>query len=181
MPFGYQGLKTLFIPEYDDFLQVDSPADILKTTKSAYLDWQQRVMDYGQRNNLPLICHLNLHHHFEYAREFLSNFPRLNINFPHLGFSRKKMGLLLDKFNNCYSDISGLFDYIEKDPKSYCDYIEHHKDRIMFGSDCAWNEAKRTEGYLGLVEGLPLDNQCRQKLVYDVALKFGGKERPGDV
>jgi hypothetical protein len=178
MPFGYQGLKTLFIPEYDDFLQVESPADILKTTKSSYLDWQQRVMDYGQGNSLPLICHLNLHNHFEYATEFLSNFPNLQINFPHLGFSRKKMSQLLDKFSNCYSDISGLYDHIEKDPKRYCDYIEHYKERVMFGSDCAWNEAKRTEGYLRMVEGLPLNPGCRRKLLYDVALKFLGNENP---
>ncbi len=179
MGFGYQGLKTLFIPEYDDFLQVESPAEILKTTKSSYLDWQQRVMDYGQRNNLPLICHLNLHNHFEYAFEFLSNFPNLQINFPHFGFSRKKMSLLLDKFNNCYSDISGLYDYIEKDPKSYCDFIEHYKDRVMFGSDCAWNEAERTEGYLGLVEALPFQDKYRQRLLYGVALNFLGNENEG--
>lgn len=172
IPFGYKGLKTLFIPEYDDFLQVESPAEILKTPKSSYLDWQQRVMAYGHENKLPLICHLNLHKHFEYASEFFSNFPGLHINIPHLGFSRKKMGRLLDKFNNCYSDISGLYGYIEKDPKSYCDYIEHYKDRIMFGSDCAWNEAEKTEGYLSLVEGLELDRETRQKLVYDVAVDF---------
>jgi len=155
MPFGYQGLKTLFIPEYDDFLQVESPTDILKTTKSSYLDWQQRVMDYGQGNSLPLICHLNLHNHFEYATEFLSNFPNLQINFPHLGFSRKKMSQLLDKFSN-----------------------EHYKGRIMFGSDCAWNESESTEGYFRLVEGLPLNPGCRRKLLYDVASKFLGNENP---
>ena len=176
MSFGFQGLKTLFIPEYDDFLRIESPADILGTTKSSYLDWQQRVMDYGQQNSLPLICHLNLRRHFEYATEFLSNFPDLKINFPHLGFSRKKMSRLLDRFSNCYSDISGLYDHIEKDARRYCDYIEHYQERIMFGSDCAWNEAERTEGYLRRVEALPLDTGCRRKLLYGVALKFQGHD-----
>jgi len=172
MASGYQGLKTLFVPEYDGFLQVESPIEILKITKPSYLDSQQRVMDYGQSNNLPLICHLNLLNHFEYAREFLINFPHLRINFPHLGFSRKKLSLLLDNFENCYSDISGLREYIEKNPKGYCEYIEYYKDRIMFGTDCAWNEAGRAEDDLNLIDGLPLDDGCRKKLVYDTALQF---------
>jgi len=172
MPFGYQGLKTLFIPEYDEFLQVESPADILKVPKALYLEWQQKVMEYGQKKKLPMICHLNLNHHFEFATEFLSSFPRLRINIPHFGFSRKKMSLLLDKFANCYSDISGLHDHIKRNPKSYCDYIDHYKDRVMFGSDCAWNEAERVEGYLRLIETLPLNNGCKRKLVYDVALQY---------
>ena len=176
MPFGYQGLKTLFIPEYDDFLQVESPIDILGISKATYLDWQQRVMDYGQENNLPLICHLNLHNHFEYAREFLSNFPDLRINFPHLGFSRRKMSQLFDNFKNCYSDVSGLFEYIEKSSESYGDFIEHYKDRIMFGTDCAWNEASKTEGYLGVIDRMTLQDESRSKLLHDVAVKFLGGE-----
>lgn len=176
MFFGYQGLKTLLIPEYDDFLHVESPIEILKITKASYLDSQQRVMDYGQRNNLPLICHINLHNHFEYAREFLANFPHLRINFPHLGFSRKKMGLLLDNFENCCSDISGLMEYTKKDPKGYCEYIEYYEDRIMYGSDCAWNEAERAGDDLNMIEGLSLDDGVRKKLVYDNALKFVEKK-----
>ena len=175
MPFGYKGLKTLFIPEYDDFLKVDSPADILGTTKATYLDWQQRVMDYGHKNDLCLICHLNLNNHFEYAREFLANFPHLRINFPHLGFSRKKMSLLFDNFENCYSDISGLFDHIKKDPNGYSNYIEHYKDRIMFGSDCAFNEAKKAEEYLEIVADLDLKEGTRSNLLHDVAVKFLGE------
>ncbi len=171
MASGYRGLKTLFIPEYDSFLKVESPIEILKITKDSYLDSQQRVMDYAQRNNLPLICHLNLNNHFEYAREFLANFPHLRINFPHLGFSRKKMGLLLDNFENCYSDISGLMEYIKNDPKGYCEYIEYYEDQIMYGSDCAWNEAVRVEDDLNMIEGLPLDDVSRKKLVCDTALK----------
>ena len=174
MSSGYKGLKTLFIPEYDDFLQVESPVVILKTSKSFYLDWQQRVMAYGQENDLPLICHLNLHHHFEYAREFLSNFPNLRINFPHLGFSRKKMSTLFDDFENCYSDISGLYDYIKKNPKGYGDYIEHYKDRIMYGSDCAWHLAMKTDEYLNIVGDLALQDGCKRRLFYDVAVEFLG-------
>jgi hypothetical protein len=174
MSSGYKGLKTLFIPECDDFLQVESPAVILKTSKSSYLDWQQRVMAYGQENDLPMICHLNLHNHFEYAREFLSNFPNLRINFPHLGFSRKKMSTLFDDFENCYSDISGLYDYIIKNPKGYGDYIEHYKDRIMYGSDCAWNLAMKTGEYLNIVGDLALQDGCKRSLVYDVAVEFLG-------
>ncbi len=172
IPLGYRGLKTLFIPEYDDFLRVESPAKILDTTKASYLDWQQRVMVYGEKNDLPLICHLNLRKHFEYAKEFLTNFPHLRINFPHLGFSRKRMSLLLDNFENCYSDISGIYDYISKDPIGYCEYIEHYKERIMFGSDCAWNEAKKTAAYVSLIEKLPFKDEFRKKLVYEVAFGF---------
>ncbi len=175
MPFGYKGLKTLFIPEYDDFLQVESPAVILNTSRATYLDWQQRVMAYGQENDLPVICHLNLHDHFDYAREFLTNFPNLRINFPHLGFSRKKMSILFNDFANCYSDISGLFDYIRKNPKDYGDYLEQYKDRIMFGSDCAWNTAHKVEEYIRVVEDLDLQEECTRKLVYDVAVEFIGK------
>ncbi len=172
--YGYQGLKTLFIPEYDEFLQVDSPIEILKISKSAYLDNQERAMHYGEQNNLPLICHLNLLKHFEYAKEFLTTFPNLRINVPHLGFSRRKMSMLFDNFENCYSDISGLMDYIEKNPKSYNDYLEYYKDRIMFGTDCAWNESEKTKGYLNLVKGLPLQNSCMEKLIHTNALKFLG-------
>ncbi|SPD75121.1 putative Amidohydrolase [uncultured Desulfobacterium sp.] len=174
MPFGYKGLKTLFIPEYDDFLKVDSPAEILGTTKENYLDWQQRVMEYGNKNNLPLICHLNLNNHFEYAKEFLLTFPQLRINFPHLGFSRKKISLLFDSFENCYSDISGLFEYIEKDPKGYAGYLTHYNNRIMFGSDCAFNEAARVKGYMETVAMLGLEMETEKKLLYDVAVNFLG-------
>jgi hypothetical protein len=174
MPSGYSGLKTLFIPEYDDFLQVESPSVILKVSKSNYVDWQQRAMSYGQENNLPLICHLNLHNHFEYAWEFLSNFPDLRINFRHLGFSRRKMSKLFDAFNNCYSDISGLYDHIKNNSDGYRDYIQHYKDRIMYGSDCAWNQIKKTDEYLDVVGNLTLEDACKKDLVYDVAVKFLG-------
>ena len=159
---------------------VQSPADILKISKSVYVDWQQRVMDYGEKNNLPVICHLNLRHHFEFAKEFLSCFPRLRMNFPHFGFSRKKMHLLLDGFSNCYTDISGLYDYMAKDPAGYGDFIEHYSDRIMYGSDCAWNEAEKNETYLKGVEEMPLQNVSRRKLLYGVAREFLSGEPAGE-
>ena len=125
---------------------------------------------------MDIIYHLNLHNYFDYAKELLTNFPNLRINFPHLGFSRTKMAMLLDNFENCYSDISGLKKYIEKNPKDYCEYIEYYRDQIMFGTDWAWTEAKNITEYINLVEGLPLQDDSQKNLVYNVALKFLGRE-----
>jgi hypothetical protein len=172
----YKGLKSLFIPEGDDFLQIESPIKILNITKSHYLDNQQKVMDYAQKNNLPIIYHVNLQNYFEYAREFLTNFPHLRINFPHLGYSRKNISRLFDNFENCYSDISGLKEYIGKNPKDYCDYIEYYKNQIMFGTDLTWNEAENIKDHMKFVEGLPLQNEYKKNLAYNVALKFLGRE-----
>lgn len=176
LSYGYMGLKSLFIPEYDGFLKIESPITVLKITKSIYLNSQERTMDYAQKKNLPMIYHINLHNYFDYARELLTNFPHLRINFPHIGFSRKKMATLLDNFENCHTDISGLKQYIEKDPKDYCEYIEYYRDQIMFGTDSAWTDAGNITEYINLLEGLPIQEDCKKNLVYSTALKFLGEK-----
>ena len=96
------------------------------------------------------------------------------MNIPHMGFSRKKMAKLFDNYENCFTDIAGLKPYIKKSPEKYIAFIEHYHDRVMFGTDCPWNEAGEVVRFLDLIEPLPFKVRTRKNLLYNNAMKFLG-------
>ena len=71
-------------------------------------------------------------------------------------------------------DPSQLKPYIKKSPDRYIAFIEHYHDRVMFGTDCPWDEAEEVVRFLDLIEPLPFQERTRRSLLYHNAMRFLG-------
>jgi len=158
---GHAGLKGILV-EAEDSAKMRMPPmrEVPGLSRAAYLDAQRTVFDTARRLDTPLVYHVDLTLHAGFVEECLQAFPRLRVDIPHCGFSRKRMAALLDRHPALVTDISSLGPYMEKDPASYRDFILDYPGRVMLGSDAiASHDLRVVMAYVRQVRafGLPPD------------------------
>ena len=82
------------------------------------------------------------------------------------------MAPLLEKYPNCYTDLSSLRSFMQEDPGSYREFIQTYQDRILFGSDALIGQPEMVQSELTFLEGFLNDQEIFQKLVNKNYLKF---------
>ena len=155
---GHAGLKSIIIEEEDGAKMHMPPLrQVPGLTRTAYLDAQRAVFDASSRFKVPLVYHADLTLHCGFVEECLQAHPMLRVNVPHLGFSRKRMAELLDRYPALMTDISSLGPYMDTDPASYRDFILDYPNRVMLGSDAiASHDMRIAMEYADRVRGLDL-------------------------
>jgi predicted TIM-barrel fold metal-dependent hydrolase len=106
--------------------------------------------------------------------EMIRSHPRTKFNIPHFGFSRKAISSLLDNYPNCYTDLSSLRTFMEKDPDSYRKFIRRHQDRILFGSDAIVSQPENIKSALTFLEAFLNNAEIFLKLANKNYLAFHG-------
>ena len=139
---GFKGLKLLYVPEEDTVSRIVGMENtfgqsLVKSEKITLL-----LVDCASHYGMPVLIHVDLRRYAEFTEELLKNHPRINFNIAHFGFSRKKIAPLLDRYPNCYTDMSSLVTYIKQNPSSYLDFVKYYQDRILFGSDSLIGETE---------------------------------------
>ena len=84
---------------------------------------------------------------------------------PSFGFSRRLISSLLDKYPNCYTDLSSIIPFMEKDAASYKGFIQNHQDKILFGSDALVDQLDQIESALKSVRRFLEDEEIFDKVV----------------
>jgi hypothetical protein len=132
---GFKGLKLLYVPEEDTVLRIGGMEKTFRRTCRQSEKITSMIIENASSQGMPIMMHADLRKYGDFVGEMVGNFPKTNFNIPHFGFSRREISFLLDQYPNCYTDISSLISFMEKDPVSYKNFIKQYQDRILFGSD----------------------------------------------
>jgi hypothetical protein len=161
---GFKGLKLLYVPEEDATLRIGG---MEKTFGRACMQSEKitaLIIEQASFYRMPILMHVDLRRYGDFVEEMIRSHPKIHFNIPHFGFSRKAMSLLLEKYPNCYTDMSSLTSFMEKEPASYKSFIQWHQDRILFGSDAVIGQPERVESALQLMKRFLEDMEIFQKL-----------------
>lgn len=133
---GHAGLKSIII-EKEDGPKMHMPPlrEVPGISREAYLEAHRAMFATAANLDVPFIYHADLTLHADFVEACLQAYPRLRVNIPHFGFSRKRMASILDRYPAVMTDISSLGPFMDKDPAAYRDFISAYPDRIMLGSD----------------------------------------------
>lgn len=129
-----------------------------------------RLADDG----VPAIVHLDLRRSEQWLRTTLRDLPELRLTVAHLGYSRARMGPVLEEFENVIADIANLATHIEAQPESYRAFFERHAGRIVFGSDAFLGDLSAVEGHARAVAGIGLSDPARAALIDGSWSHFSG-------
>ena len=162
---GFNGLKLLYVPEEDTTLRIGGMEKTLGRTGKQSEKITSLIIENASSQGMPILMHVDLRKHGNFVEEMIGSYPKTNFNIPHFGFSRRGIAFLLDKYPNCYTDISSLVSFMEKDPVSYQSFIQQYQDRILFGSDAVIGQPERVQSMLEFMNRFLEDMEIFHKLV----------------
>jgi hypothetical protein len=162
---GFKGLKLLYVPEEDTMLRIGGMEKTFGRTCKQSEKITSLIIEHASSQGMPILMHADLRKYGDFVADMMGGFPRTNFNIAHFGFSRRAIAFLLDKYPNCYTDISSLESFMGKDPASYKGFIERYQDRILFGSDALISQPERVQSALNFVDRFLEDMKIFHKLV----------------
>ena len=176
---GFKGLKLLYVPEEDHMLRVGGMEKAFSRTYQQSEKITSLIIESGSSQGMPILLHADLRKYGNFVEEMICSYPKNNFNIPHFGFSRRAISYLLDKYPNCYTDLSSLESFMEKDPVSYQTFFKQYQDRILFGSDALITQPERIQSKLEFVNRFLDDMEIFHKLVNENYMRFHGINDPG--
>jgi len=171
---GIKGIKGIYLPDKDNDLGVRSVPDTFGITLEQYRQREWEIFSFAQTHDLPLLYHMDARRYGDEMAALLDDFPRVRVNFAHLGISRKAFGRILDRYPNVYTDIASLLPHIRNNPGSYRDFIMHYPDRVCFGSDTFLYQAETVLDYVSVVKELALPEDIEQQVFNSNPVRFLG-------
>lgn len=162
---GFNGLKLLYVPEEDQALQIEGMEKAFGRTCKESEKITSQLIDSASLQGMPVMIHADLRRYGQFIEEMIGSHPCTNFNLPHFGFSRRLISSLLDKYPNCYTDLSSIIPFMEKDAASYKGFIQNHQDKILFGSDALVDQLDQIESALKSVRRFLEDEEIFDKVV----------------
>lgn len=164
---GHTGLKGILIEEEDHAKMAMPPLQRVNgLSRTGYREAQRAVFTAANRYNVPLVYHADLKLHTGFVEECLQEYPRLRVNIPHCGLSRKAMGKLLHRYPSLVTDISSLGPYIAADPESYRAFILKYPGRVLLGSDMlASIDLRQATKYVDYVHRMDLPKEVENEVL----------------
>ncbi len=162
---GFKGLKLLYVPEEDADLRIAGMEKTFGRTRKQSEKVTSILIEKASSQRMPVLMHVDLRKYGDFVAEMIKSFPETNFNIAHFGFSRRAVSVLLEKYPNCYTDMSSLESFMEKDPVSYRSFMKRYQDRILFGSDALISEPERVESTLRFTNRFLEDQDLFHKLV----------------
>lgn len=171
---GFMGIKGAFIPEPDRVLNIQGIPQALGIPIDSYCHIQQEIFRCAYELNLPLLYHINLSLHSDWAYTLLQSFPNLKVNIPHLGYSLRKIMDILNHFENTYTDPSFFISLLRKNNKRYLNFINIYHTRIMMGSDAVIisNSIEEITSYVNYFAHLSMPDYVKNSILRENARTF---------
>lgn len=148
---GFRGLKLLYVPEEDKVLRIGGMENAFSRTCKESENITSQLIDSASSQGMPVTIHADLRRYGQFIEEMVRSHPDTNFNLPHFGFSRRAISSLLDKYPNCYTDLSAMNPFMERDAVSYKGFIQSHQDKILFGSDALIDQLDQIQSALNSV------------------------------
>jgi len=175
---GFRGVKLLYVPEEDTMLRIDGMEKAFGRTCKQSEKITSLIIEHASSQDIPILMHVDLRKYGDFVGEMLGSYPKTNFNIPHFGFSRKAIASLLDKYSNCYTDMSSLESFMEKEPVSYKSFIQQYQDHILFGSDAVIGQPERVQSTLHFINRFIENEEIFHKLVNKNYMKYISKSFP---
>jgi hypothetical protein len=171
---GFKGLKLLYVPEEDLEYRIGGMEKTFGRTRKKSEEITALLIKNASSHGMSVLMHADLRKYGEFVGEMIRSHPRTNFSIPHFGFSRKAISSLLDNDPNCYTDLSSLRTFMEKDPNSYRNFIQQYRDQILFGSDAIISQPENIESALKFLEEFLSNEEIFFKLTNENYLAFHG-------
>lgn len=161
---GFRGLKLLYVPEEDVTLRIGGMEKTFHRTRKQSEKITSLIIENASSLGMPILMHVDLRKYGDFVEAMLKSYPGTHFNLPHFGFSRKAVSLLLEKYPNCYTDMSSLTPFMEKEPAAYKSFIQQYQDRILFGSDAVIGQPERIGSEMEFMKQFLEDTEIFHKL-----------------
>lgn len=171
---GFKGLKLLYVPEEDLEYRIGGMEKTFGRARKKSEEITALLIENASSHGMSILMHADLRKYGEFVGEMIRSHPRTNFNIPHFGFTRKAMSSLLDNYPNCYTDLSSLRTFMEKDPDSYRNFIRRYQNRILFGSDAIVSQPENIKSALTFLEAFLNNAEIFFKLTNENYLVFHG-------
>ena len=162
---GFIGLKLLYVPEEDTTFQIGGMEKTFGRTCKQSEKITSLIIEQASSQGMPILMHVDLRRYGDFVEEMIRSHPGTHFNIPHFGFSRRVMSFLLEKYPNCYTDMSSLTLFMEKEAAPYKSFIKQYQDRILFGSDAVIGQPERVQSTLEFMNRFLKDMEIFHKLV----------------
>jgi hypothetical protein len=153
---GFRGVKGIYLADEGNDLKLASIPKLFGLSLKQFHAREWQIFEFAESRNLPLLYHMDVSRYQDVCLALLADFPRLRINFPHFGISRRALSKILDRYPNVYTDIAYMRPHIRNNPQSYRDFIRHYPDRVCFGTDALLYQPEIILQYIDLVRSLQL-------------------------
>lgn len=172
---GFKGIKGIYLPDNENDLGVGNVPDTFGISVEQYHRREWEIFSFVQAHDLPLLYHMDARRYGDVMAALLDDFPRVRVNFAHLGIGRKAFSKILDRYPNVYTDIAALLPYMRENPASYRDFIVHYRDRVCFGSDVFLYRADTVIDYISAVRDLKLPEEIEAEVFSGNPRRFLGR------
>jgi hypothetical protein len=169
---GFKGLKLLYVPEEDQEYRIGGMEKAFRRTRKKSEEITALLVESASSHGMSILMHADLRKHREFVAEMIRCHPQADFNIPHFGFSRKAISSLLDNYPNCYTDLSSLRTFMEREPESYRNFIQQYQDRILFGSDAIVSQPEKVQLAIKFLERFVENVDIVFKLVNENYLTF---------
>jgi hypothetical protein len=171
---GFRGLKLLYVPDEDLEYRIGGMEKTFRRTLKKSEEITALLIECASTYGMTILMHADLRRHGEFVAEMIRVHPQTHFNIPHFGFSRKTISTLLDRYPNCYTDISSLRIFMERDPESYRNFIQRYQTRILFGSDAIIGQPSHIQAAIKFLEQFLGHTEIFSKLMNENYLTFHG-------
>ncbi|EFK09372.1 conserved hypothetical protein [delta proteobacterium NaphS2] len=135
---GFKGLKLLYVPEEDTGTKIGGMQKAFGRSLKQSERITSLLIDNASAREMCITIHADLRRYGRFIETMIKEHPNTNFNIPHFGYSRRAISPILEKYPNCFTDLSSLDSFV-KNRGSYLDFIRHYRDKVLFGSDASIN------------------------------------------
>jgi hypothetical protein len=161
---GFRGLKGIYLADERNDLGVASVPETFGISLAEYQRREWEIFAFAEARGLPLVYHMDARLYGDVMAALLDDFPRLRVDFAHLGIGRKAFSAVLDRYPNVYTDLASLLPHVQKNPASYRDFILHYSDRVCFGTDTNLYAPENTLDYIRMVREFDLPPEVEERV-----------------
>lgn len=174
---GHAGVKNVLILEADEAkMRMPPLRRVPGIGPDEYLDAHRAVFAAAAHWDVPVMYHADLSLHASFVEECLEAHPNVRVTIPHMGFSRRRMARLLERFPGVMTDISSLRPFIEAEPGAYRSFVLEYPRRVLLGSDAiACHDLRGALDYVRCVRDLQLPEEIEAAVLRDNARQFLGR------
>lgn len=172
---GFKGIKGIYLPDKENDLGVRGVPGTFGISLKQYRQREWEIFSFAQSHDLPLLYHMDIRRYEDEMMALLNDFPKVRVDFAHMGISRKSFRNILDCYPNVYTDIASLLPHMRSKSQSYRDFIMHYPDRVCFGSDSFLYQTETVLDYVAMVKDLRLPEEIEKQVLYGNPSRFLGK------
>ena len=135
---GHTGIKDILVLEEDEAkMAMRSLRHVPGLSREAYFDRHRATFRLADEAGVPLVWHIDLSVHGDFAQECLERHPTVRVDIPHFGFSRKVLARFFERYPLLVTDISSMLPFMSDDPDAYRAFFHRFPDRVLLGSDAS--------------------------------------------